>query len=110
MPGAGDTPPEERCPICNKPVGPHRPEDHAIRLVSEPGEPLAFTIDVQGYTSYEEQAAKARMLARARRELRDFFNRREFEILPSFMLSSNLGGKSAFDSRSNVAVYIAIET
>jgi len=85
----------------------HEVNSHIIAIVSNPGEPLAFVINVQSY--YDSGRSKARALAQARDELRQYFYRFEFEIMPSRSMLTRHKEGSALLGEAHVAEYTVVQ-
>lgn len=69
-------------------------------MVSDPNQPLAFTISTIGairreYGNAFMESFAAQILAKARAELREFFPGKQFDIIP--IMSKNLGQGPASD-------------
>ena len=94
------------CAICKKSTtSPHR---HALEPSNTTWEePLAFTIDLQGF--YDNAPAIARQMGLARWELRTYFPGRNFEIQPQRMMVRNDGGNCVVLGEAYVACYVVFE-
>lgn len=94
------------CPICKATMMDHH--EHVIawtRLHDDT--PLSFVISLQGY--YDNTAAHSRVLALARRELKQYFPGNKFEIQPARMMMRKDSENSIILGEAYVATYVAFE-
>lgn len=96
----------DTCPVCKKSLADRH--EHVIQPCDiKEGAPLAFTICLQRH--YDNATAHARLLGRARRELKECFPGKEFEILPVRMMLRRDGENSAVLGEAYVATYAVYE-
>ena len=100
------------CNTCKRAIESGKEDDHNHVIQSAniyDDETLSFVISLQ--RCYDNTAAIARQLARARRELKDFFPEKKFEIQPArmMMVRNRRSEKSPILGESFVAAHVAFE-